>query len=113
MARVKNTSDQPLTMPVVGTVVRPGATVRVEKWDVVSKADTVRSWLRSNFLEVLDEADTQPQAGLTSLADEDALPITDYRLADLKAQAKDLGISVHHRWSDDRIQEEIDKKLAE
>lgn len=32
---------------------------------------------------------------------------------DLKKQAEELGIKVDGRWSDDRIQEEIDKALGE
>lgn len=34
-------------------------------------------------------------------------------MSDLKKQAAELGIKVDGRWSDERIQEEIDAKLAE
>lgn len=34
-------------------------------------------------------------------------------MSDLKAQAEELGIKVDGRWSDERIQQEIDNALAE
>lgn len=34
-------------------------------------------------------------------------------MSDLKKQAEELGIKVDGRWSDERIQQEIDAKLAE
>lgn len=34
-------------------------------------------------------------------------------MSDLKTQAEELGIKVDGRWSDERIQQEIDAKLAE
>lgn len=34
-------------------------------------------------------------------------------MSDLKTQAEELGIKVDGRWSDERIQQEIDDKLAE
>ena len=33
-------------------------------------------------------------------------------MSDLKAEAEELGIKVDGRWSDDRLQQEIDKVLA-
>lgn len=33
-------------------------------------------------------------------------------MSDLKAQAEELGIKVDGRWSEDRLQQEIDAKLA-
>lgn len=60
------------------------------------KNEGVTDWIRSGWL-------------VSGAARSDAAPTK----SDLRRQAEELGISVDGRWSDERIQSEIDKKLDE
>lgn len=97
MATITSKHDAPLALPN-GPTLRPGIPTHVKRWDVIKGSDVVRSWLRADLLDVSSVA----------VATVDAPD-----LEGLKAQAKELGIAVHYRWSAEKIQEEIDKKLAE
>ncbi|MCF1502191.1 hypothetical protein L0F51_00230 [Afifella sp. H1R] len=48
-ANVTSHHDAPLPLPG-GTLLRPGATARVENWDVVKAHPTVKAWLAANAI---------------------------------------------------------------
>jgi hypothetical protein len=52
MANVTNCTPIPLTLPVTGQVIRPGATIRADRWNIVKGAEVVRAWLQSKALTV-------------------------------------------------------------
>lgn len=117
MANVTSNHKGPLGLPG-GITLRPGVATNVERWGIIKNHAVVRSWIAAGILES-DELPEEPKttaagaeitgtggAGAPSSEDDDSL-------VKLKAEAKDLGIAVHYRWSAEKIQEEIDKKLAE
>lgn len=52
MANVTNHSSVPLILPVTGQTIRPGATIRADRWNIVKGAAVVRALLQSNALTV-------------------------------------------------------------
>lgn len=122
MATVTLRHSGPLGLPG-GPVLRPGAATNVENWHVQRNHPVVKQWLAAGVLEVEGEEQDEPRKPFFSPLDHDedgkkggSKPVAkgeDPERDRLKAEAKDLGIVVHYRWSSERIQEEIDKKLAE
>jgi hypothetical protein len=130
MARIVSTHTGPLGLPG-GPVIRPHVPTEVQNWQVLRNHAVVRQWIEVGIISEIDDepdensegeggGDTQ-QPPTTHPLDHDkdgkpggSKPVeSDPERDRLKAEAKDLGIAVHHRWSKERIQEEIDKKLAE
>lgn len=108
----------PLGLPG-GTVLRPGVPASVENWRILQHHGVVRQWLDAGILEVKED-DGDPaiqtgggQSGNGQSGEGDKKPEDDEQIKKMKAEAKELGIVVHYRWSAEKIQEEIDKKLAE
>lgn len=60
MAKIKSNHNAPLPLPVAGTVLQPGKTVNVERWNVVSEHGTVKAWLVAGVIEVV--TDEKPEA---------------------------------------------------
>lgn len=112
----------PLGLPR-GPVLRPGVATNVPDWHIQQHHPVVRQWVDVGVLVVEGEDQEEPRKPFFSPLDHDQdgrkggskpIPKTEDEDRDrLKAEAKDLGIAVHYRWSKERIQEEIDKKLAE
>ena len=112
MAKVTSNHKGPLGLPG-GITLRPGVPTNVERWGIIKNHAVVRSWINAGVIES-DERPDEPKAATSTPADDDTVEVVDDdALAKLKAEAKELGISVHYRWSAEKIQEEIDKKLAE
>ncbi|MCO5152577.1 MULTISPECIES: hypothetical protein [unclassified Shinella] len=121
MTKVTSNHDGPLGLPG-GVVLRPGVATNVERWSIIKDHAVVRSWIDAGVLESDEQSD---DANLPAPVDEatdtgavggdssaGASP-NDDALAKLRAEAKELGIAAHYRWSAEKIQEEIDRKLAE
>lgn len=112
MAKVTSNHKGPLGLPG-GITLRPGVPTNVERWGIIKNHAVVRSWINAGVIES-DELPDEPKAAISTPAGDDKVAVVDDdALAKLKAEAKELGISVHYRWSAEKIQEEIDKKLAE
>lgn len=114
MAKVTSNHKGPLGLPG-GVTLRPGVPTNVERWGIIKNHAVVRSWINAGVIES-DELPDEPKAAVVQSpapVGGDNPPPEDEALAKLKAEAKELGISVHYRWSAEKIQEEIDKKLAE
>lgn len=116
MAKVTSKHKGPLGLPG-GITLRPGVPTNVERWGIIKNHAVVRSWVNSGVIES-DEKSDEPKvpapSGEPTPVDDDHVAVADDEaLAKLKAEAKELGISIHYRWSAEKIQEEIDKKLAE
>lgn len=52
MANVTNNSSVPLILPVTSQTIRPGGTIRADRWNIVKGAEVVRAWLQSKALTV-------------------------------------------------------------
>lgn len=62
MAKIKSNHNAPLPVPVLGVVLNPGAELNVERWDVIRHNDTVRAWLASRTIEVVEEPKAEAKA---------------------------------------------------
>ncbi|MGV4796132.1 hypothetical protein [Rhizobium sp. F40D2] len=62
MAKVKSNHNAPLHVPVLGVTINPGAELNIECWDIVKHNDTIKAWLTSKTIEVVDEQKPQPKA---------------------------------------------------
>ena len=117
MAKIVSRHTAPLGLPG-GTFMRPGVPVEVADWRSMRHHGVVKQWLAAGVIEVVEAS---PEEAATDPLDHDgdghkggSMPAQiDDELAELKAQAKELGISVHWRWSREKIEEEINAKLAE
>lgn len=60
MTSLKSNHDAPLSLPIIGGVLNPGATRAVERWSVLQHSDTVKAWIAAGVIEVI--ADEAPSA---------------------------------------------------
>lgn len=113
MARIVSTHKAPLGLPG-GVTLRPGVSVEVDNWRVMRHHGVVKQWLAAGVLEVVEASEAEISDPLDHDGDGHkggSLPADD-DLADLRAQAKELGISVHWRWTKEKIEAAINEKLA-
>lgn len=54
MARITSSHDAPLGIPG-GPTIRPGASVRIDQWDILKENETVKAWVAAGILS--EEAD--------------------------------------------------------
>src|SRR5690606_15992773 len=132
MAKVTNTYDRALGLPLGGPRLQPGVETTVDRWSILKGHPVVRSWVAAGIL-VVSEDDSAPRPQ----TDENASPVfvteeapqadpldhdgdgkkggstpavDDPVREELKAQAKELGIAVHWRWSNEKIEQAINAK---
>lgn len=55
MAKIKSNHTADINLPIVGGVLRAGATRTVEKWDVVKQTDEIKPLLETNIIEVVED----------------------------------------------------------
>lgn len=58
MAKIKSNHTADINLPIVGGVLRAGATRVVDRWDVVKQTDEIKPLLDTNVIEVI--ADEKP-----------------------------------------------------
>lgn len=114
MAKIVSTYKAPLGLPS-GVFLRPGVPVEIYDWRILRNHGVVKQWLAAGVIEVVDAAEDEPSDPLDHDGDGGkggSLPADDDDLAELKAQAKELGIVVHWRWSREKIEAAVNEKLA-
>lgn len=79
MANVTSHYEAPLHIPG-GPTIPPGATVKVDRWEVHSKRPIVRAWLRAKAISVESEA---------------GKPLDEMTKAELIDEARLRGVAVH------------------
>lgn len=55
MTSLKSNHDAPLPLPGVGGILNPGATRKVDKWNVLRHNDTIKAWISAGLVEVIDD----------------------------------------------------------
>lgn len=146
MAKVTNTYDRALGLPLGGPRLQPGVETTVGRWSILKGHPVVRSWVAAGVLVVNeDDSVARPQTGenVSSAFVTEEVPVAapearqaakqadpldhdgdgkkggstpavdDPVREELKAQAKELGIAIHWRWSNEKIEQAINAKLAE
>jgi hypothetical protein len=115
MAKIVSTYKAPLGLPS-GVFLRPGVPVEIKDWRVLRNHGVVKQWLAAGVIEVVEDAEDELADPLDHDGDGNkggSLPASEPdELADLKAQAKELGIVVHWRWDREKIEAAINEKLA-
>lgn len=115
MTKIVSNHKAPLGLPS-GVFLRPGVPVEIKDWRVLRNHGVVKQWLAAGVIEVVDAAEDETADLLNHDSDGNkggSLPADDDDdLAELKAQAKELGIVVHWRWNREKIEAAINEKLA-
>ncbi|KQV83242.1 hypothetical protein [Rhizobium sp. Root1220] len=62
MAKIKSNHNAPLHVPVLGVMINPGAELNVDRWDVLKHNDTIKAWLASKTIEVVEEPKAESKA---------------------------------------------------
>lgn len=55
MTSLKSNHDAPLPLPGVGGVLNPGATRKVDRWNVLRHNDTIKAWISAGLVEVIED----------------------------------------------------------
>lgn len=67
--KVKSNHTADINMPIVGGVLRAGATRVVDRWEVVEQTDEIKPLLETNIIEVVQDAPAKPTAKPRAKAD--------------------------------------------
>ncbi len=62
MAKIKSHHNAPLPMPVTGVILNPGAELSIDRWGILQHNDTIKAWLASKTIEVVDEPKAESKA---------------------------------------------------
>lgn len=55
MAKIKSNHTADINLPIVGGVLRAGATRVVDRWEVVKQTDEIKPLLDTNIIEVIED----------------------------------------------------------